>query len=1392
MSAIALELHDVLEEEYVRTGGEVLPSPDDPITKEDLLDPEALTKLFNLVPDRLVKYLEGLRNIVDPREPGPLTIVDAKEKLTPATRRLLEGYDGADEAWQLRINRRMLEEVLGDAIRGAKAWPEITADQIIDLNSCRGTLAAIGISCSYDSETRIAGHLETLHTCTDPEDTFCPAKCFAGSPRLTCNTTLLVGEYETFDEATRKVINRRVLDDVFEGSILRWRDVRLGRLYGELHKRRDDTARTAFCISGGGIRSATFALGVMQGLAGRGLLKRFDFLSTVSGGGYIGGWLTSWARRHPEGIAGVEKHLSALDTPSGTGRGGRVFAEAKLQPEAKPVRHLREYSNYLTPRLGITSGDTWTFAALYVRNLIINLLVLVPLLAFILAVPRWSALALSHIRDLPLLPFVIVADLSLLALYWYIGRARPVRHGSEAKDLPWPVRALSPAWRFAIFCFGAGSGASIAIAMTWAKWVALTTRPFHPSDIDYLTIEGGIVVALLAMTVIPCTAYFRRYIKAPYAARRESIAAGTDGGNRSIKNQRIIFESLAALIAATGAVGLYYFFAQKVFDRPLDSLDDFDVSPFLLAGKTLASNRLLFICFGAPVVLIVLFLQATVFVAGSGKFNEDYDREWWGRAGGWLLSGGVAWLVFSAISIFGPLAIYQFPTIVGALGGASGLVAILLGRSSTSAAAAKSEGAASKSDKALALAVPLFCIFVLAAISSLTTLIIQKVEKTEAPNRVVEAQLESVITSQPATPVRYEKLTISEARRTKPIAMASQGLLRSHAHLATVENASGAELLWIFVVAAVAFGASFAVGANRFSMHALYRNRLIRAYLGASRYDRDPDHLTGFDPYDNVEMYKLRPELLWTTSFRHIDEFIDDLRKGIAETPAKAMSTKIARLLQTGTREMLIDGATLDAVIEALDQATRERDQQIIDRAKTTLRNVESYLPRAAKRLAKLDKLDKVLDVAKKEVTKRKKRLDGENGRAVVIDTLVQDLNRVLIEGELTEGAMDPALRVIENRAAFDREYAEWIVARPPVKRGDPTTTDAARMEWRQPLHIVNAALNLVSGKNLAWQQRKAEPFTISPLHSGSAFVGYRDSRAYGGGLRGISLGTAVTISGAAASPNQGYHSSIPLAFLLTMFNVRLGWWLGNPGAAGKKTYTKDNPSSTVALLTREMLGETNDTYSWVYLSDGGHFENLGLYEMVLRRCRYIVVSDGGCDPKFTFEDLGNAIRKIRIDLGVPIEFNDMPMRTRDEDSPWNYVAVGSIRYEAVDGQRAKPGKLVYLKPGYYRDENLPKDVMNYAKEFRDFPHESTADQWFSESQFESYRTLGRHVIDHVAPTPEFATVASFVEEVDATAKKTQEPSYVPVVAQRITVKKGTESEAAVVLPSSAIRRQQT
>ena len=100
----------------------------------------------------------------------------------------------------------------------------------------------------------------------------------------------------------------------------------------------------------------------------------------------------------------------------------------------------------------------------------------------------------------------------------------------------------------------------------------------------------------------------------------------------------------------------------------------------------------------------------------------------------------------------------------------------------------------------------------------------------------------------------------------------------------------------------------------------------------------------------------------------------------------------------------------------------------------------------------------------------------------------------------------------------------------------------------------------------------------------------------------------------------MGYHSAPSITFLMALLNVRLGWWLGNPGEEGEKTYRYDGPRLAIRPLLAEMFGLTTDTNRYIYLSDGGHFENLGLYEMVRRRCRLIVVSDAGCDPKFQFE----------------------------------------------------------------------------------------------------------------------------------------------------------------------------
>jgi hypothetical protein len=292
------------------------------------------------------------------------------------------------------------------------------------------------------------------------------------------------------------------------------------------------------------------------------------------------------------------------------------------------------------------------------------------------------------------------------------------------------------------------------------------------------------------------------------------------------------------------------------------------------------------------------------------------------------------------------------------------------------------------------------------------------------------------------------------------------------------------------------------------------------------------------------------------------------------------------------------------------------------------------------------------------------------------------------------------------------------------------------------PMPIFGAALNLVHGKDLAWQERKAESFVMTPLSCGfdvwferSSRPGqYEESKLNNCGFRptdqfaypeGLYLGTAMAISGAAASPNMGYHSSPALAFLMTVFNVRLGWWVGNPRRSDR--WKNAGPFFGLGYLLIELFGATDDTGGYVYLSDGGHFENLGLYELVKRRCRFIIASDADADQGLAFGDLASAIRKCRSDMGIEIKVRTDRIVASGTPpfSKW-HCAIADILYEGSDHD-AKNGVLLYIKASLTSDESA--DILNYKSQYPNFPHQTTADQWFTESQFESYRALGEHVI---------------------------------------------------------------
>ena len=280
-----------------------------------------------------------------------------------------------------------------------------------------------------------------------------------------------------------------------------------------------------------------------------------------------------------------------------------------------------------------------------------------------------------------------------------------------------------------------------------------------------------------------------------------------------------------------------------------------------------------------------------------------------------------------------------------------------------------------------------------------------------------------------------------------------------------------------------------------------------------------------------------------------------------------------------------------------------------------------------------------------------------------------------------------------------------------------------------RPLHVINTTLNAVESTHVGRHETQAQSFTVSPLHVGNRGLGYRPAAEYGsdgdGKGTGVSLGMALALSGAAASSAMGMYSSKASAFLLTLANARLGLWFGNPRS--EKTWQRSDPPLGVGPFAREMLGLTTDRNPYVYLSDGGHFENLGLWEMVARRCRFIVVADASCDPAYAFGDLSNATRRIRLDLGVPVVFPP-PSQSREGQGRTNpHGAVGVVKYSAVDGPDAPDGTILYLKATLSGDE--PTDVRHFATADPLFPHDSTSNQFFDEARFESYRALGVHTV---------------------------------------------------------------
>ncbi len=943
---------------------------------------------------------------------------------------------------------------------------------------------------------------------------------------------------------------------------------------------REAAHRARLCglaFSGGGIRSATFNLGVLQGLARLGILDKFQYLSTVSGGGYIGSWLAAWIKREcgapqcqadtdnqcsttskkagedqengntgqagrktcdsenkgfsaggasvgdgseettktvekppaePPGMDGFRKVLRGLNA-SGKESSGKIDFKNHRCCESKPISHLREFSNYLTPRRGLWGNDTLTLAVAYARNLFLTVSVLLG---------------------------------ALIAGVLFVHSAAVVYHHMltfEDSSMKWGNFAA-----FTLF---------LAMASFFSSWDLTTCRAL--SGPRRAEIKGTVAVSRSAFWSTIVSIWFgaaglwhlTRYFSGGwYAKLTDPGVLGTIGMSMAAIFMAVIVGGIAGRVvvhrrsAGMSETWLHYF--KRIlahFKRILALLVGSTAMVFLIGLCITVIHRWLdhewtAVIWGPLLVLIALSFFTTIIVGAGCRALDELEREWLARILAPITKWSVLFCMLTALVLYTPVVNQwleiKYKSIWAALWAAISLAGIQLSRSGGSVVPAGTRR---------------WIVRVVLAVSPVVIVTGFIVIITLGFNQWGGEFFNESKAGQGGWSV---------IPRTDSDSLATGMAIGIGALLFT--------LVW-----------SCLVGVNTFSLHALYGNRLIRAFLGASNLDRRWHPFTGFDPRDNeVRLAELQPQ-----------------------------------------------------------SAT-----------------------------------------------------------------------------------------------------------------------------YQGPFIIINAAINMVHGSRLAWQQRKAGSFTFTPLFCGYEFPpaavdnGNGEERASGGyvlssryadgGKNGISLGKAMTISGAAASPNMGYHSSPALAFLMTIFNLRLGWWLPNTNTRmeKKEIFRRRGPLMGLAYLLSELLGMTSSRSRFVYVSDGGHFENLGIYELIRRRTRFILASDAAADPAMAFGDLGNAIERCRADFGVSIDLDPEQLKLDAEEglSCW-HCAVGKIRYSDVDAD-AKDGILVYIKASLTGDES--RDIIAYKARHPDFPHETTIDQWFDEDQFESYRALGRHITEHVLEMPVHVT----------------------------------------------------
>ncbi len=329
---------------------------------------------------------------------------------------------------------------------------------------------------------------------------------------------------------------------------------------------------------------------------------------------------------------------------------------------------------------------------------------------------------------------------------------------------------------------------------------------------------------------------------------------------------------------------------------------------------------------------------------------------------------------------------------------------------------------------------------------------------------------------------------------------------------------------------------------------------------------------------------------------------------------------------------------------------------------------------------------------------------------------------------------------------------------------------DNAGGSGRGPYHIINTNVLLVDSKRRRWRIRGGDNFILSPLYCGSNATGWRRTESYM--LNNMTLPTAMAISGAAANPNTGVGGvgltrNPIVSIIMALLNLRLGYWADNPRSRPTRFrhphHFRPGMYEVIGLVGIKGMQEK---CAFVQLSDGGHFENLALYELIRRKLRLIIVCDGGADGEFKFADLQTALRRIEEDFGAKVTFPDgqkpavlvpssdagYPMGAKQAER--GYI-VGDIAYSG-----GAWGKLILMKTTMVKGASTA--VRGYKGKHKDFPDQSTADQFFSEEQFEAYRELGQCIAEQMVKELHLPRFIAAIETATGGPVPTPRPPNIP------------------------------